>query len=661
MSGRAAAVHTATVVLSGVVTVGWWLADPPHLGAPAAFWTIAALAVLVAAWPPPGTGDTTALAPAAFTFALLIGWGVAPAIAVQAVAVVVASVRRRHPSWRVLYVIGRYALAFAAAGGLLAVTGVPLLAGGPTDVGGPGPVDVFLLATAAGVWLIVNDLVLATAVRLQLGDDWMSTVVRLLRREGPARLAMLALAPVVVATGRTGATLLPLLLIPLFAVSELARRVGGEHRASPRDGLTGLPNRDALLRELRVHIRRGRARMGLVLLDLNQFRRINDGYGHTVGDRLLAAVARRLRDRVGGQGLVARLGGDEFAVLAAQPSALAEAVANALAEPVTVDALSFDVTAAVGVATYPDHGADPSTLLRHAESAMYDAKERGAAYAIYGPELEQGSADLMELLTDLRRALEPAGSDQIQILYQPQVALKSGEVVGVEALLRWHHPRYGTVSPDRVTKVAEHSAVMRALTLRVFDLVTSDLSAWKEHGLEIRASVNVSVRDLHRPEFVDRLAELLAARNLPANQIQLEITETALLTDARRVMVTLHRLDALGISLSLDDFGTGYSSLQHLRRLPLTEVKIDRAFVLGMTTDPDDAAVVTSIVDLGRALGLRVVAEGVEDDRTRRLLVASACEVAQGWYYARPMTADGLVAWLARYRPAPRANERIDT
>jgi diguanylate cyclase len=339
----------------------------------------------------------------------------------------------------------------------------------------------------------------------------------------------------------------------------------------------------------------------------------------------------------------------------------AEAAAHALAEPVTLDGLSFDVTAAIGVASYPDHGADPSTLLRHAESAMYDAKERGAAYAIYGPELERNSADLLELLADLRRALEPGATEQVQILYQPQVALGSGGVVGVEALLRWHHPRYGTVSPERVTKVAEHSAVMRALTLRVFDQVTTDLAAWREHGLEIRASVNVSIRDLHRPEFVDRLSELLTARGVPANQIQLEITETALLVDARRVMVTLHRLDALGVSLSLDDFGTGYSSLQHLRRLPLAEVKIDRSFVLGMTTDPDDAAVVAAIIDLGRGLGLRVVAEGVEDDRIRRMLTAGGCEVAQGWYYARPMTGDGLVAWLARYRPTPRPSERIDS
>jgi EAL domain-containing protein (putative c-di-GMP-specific phosphodiesterase class I) len=291
---------------------------------------------------------------------------------------------------------------------------------------------------------------------------------------------------------------------------------------------------------------------------------------------------------------------------------------------------------------------------------MYDSKERGAGYVVFGSHLEQNSAERLELLTDLRRALEP-DADEIQMVYQPQVAVATGDLVGVEALLRWHHPRYGLVSPERVAEVAEHSTVMRALTTRVFDEVVAQLAAWRAHGLELRASINVSVRDLHRPELVDRLSELLAIRQVPPNQVQLEITESALLADPRRVMVTLHRLEALGISLSLDDFGTGYSSLQHLRRMPLSEVKIDRSFVLGMTTDPDDAAVVGSIIDLGRALGLRVVAEGVEDDRTRRMLASGGCEVAQGWYYARPMTADALVAWLARYRPTPRPSERVET
>jgi diguanylate cyclase (GGDEF)-like protein len=398
--------------------------------------------------------------------------------------------------------------------------------------------------------------------------------------------------------------------------------------------------------------------MALLMLDITQFRRVNDALGHVVGDRLLGAVALRLRECIGGDGFVARLGGDEFAVLAPRlmdhtaATVLAERVADALSEPVTLDGLPLDVTAAIGVAIHPEHGHDSTSLLRHAEVAMYDAKDRAATYAIYAPESDQNSPERLELLADLRRALD-SGRDEIELHYQPQVDMATEQVVGVEALLRWRHPRRGPVSPDQVIKVTEHTAVMRRLTARVMQDSIGQLAKWKASGLILRASINVSVRDLQRPELVDQLAELLADRGVSPNQIQLEITEGALMADPRRVLVTLHRLDKLGVALSLDDFGTGYSSLQHLRRLPLAEVKIDRSFVLGMATDQDDAAVVGSIIDLARALGLRVVAEGVEDDRTRRMLLASGCEVAQGWHYARPMPADALADWLARYRPNP--------
>jgi EAL domain-containing protein (putative c-di-GMP-specific phosphodiesterase class I) len=325
---------------------------------------------------------------------------------------------------------------------------------------------------------------------------------------------------------------------------------------------------------------------------------------------------------------------------------------------VTLDGLQLDVTAAIGVALHPDHGSDTATLLRRAEVAMYDAKDRNALYAVYTPESDQNSVERLELLADLRRALEVGRRDEISLYYQPQIEMATGEVVGVEALLRWEHPTRGMMSPQHVIKVAEHTAVMRLITQRVIEDAIGQLAKWRTQGHLFRVSINVSVRDLHRPEWVDQIAELLSDRGVEPNQVQLEITEGALMADPRRVLVTLHRLDKLGVALSLDDFGTGYSSLQHLRRLPLAEVKIDRSFVLGMASDPDDAAVVGSIIDLARALGLRVVAEGVEDDQTRRMLLAAGCEVAQGWYYARPMPADDLLGWLARYHPAALHNDR---
>ncbi|WP_207915602.1 EAL domain-containing protein, partial [Micromonospora sp. 15K316] len=240
---------------------------------------------------------------------------------------------------------------------------------------------------------------------------------------------------------------------------------------------------------------------------------------------------------------------------------------------------------------------------------------------------------------------------EITMYYQPQIAIATGEVVGVEALLRWRHPRRGMVDPEELIRVAEQSAVMRLLTRRVVDDVVEQLAKWTATGVGLRAALNVSVRDLHTGEIADQIADRLIRYGVPPERLQLEITEGALMADPRRVLATISRLHRIGVAISLDDFGTGYSSLQHLRRLPLSEVKVDRSFVLGMADDPDDAAIVRSMIELAGALGLRVVAEGVEDERTWRMLHAAGCDAAQGWFYARPMPAQELVTWLARYRP----------
>ncbi|MEU1585373.1 EAL domain-containing protein [Micromonospora sp. NPDC005710] len=239
----------------------------------------------------------------------------------------------------------------------------------------------------------------------------------------------------------------------------------------------------------------------------------------------------------------------------------------------------------------------------------------------------------------------------ITMYYQPQIAIATGEVVGVEALLRWRHPRRGMVDPEELIRVAEQSAVMRLLTRRVVDDVVEQLARWSAAGIVLRAALNVSVRDLHTGEIADQIADRLARYGVPAERLQVEITEGALMADPRRVLATISRLHQIGVAIALDDFGTGYSSLQHLRRLPLSEVKVDRSFVLGMAEDADDAAIVRSMIELAGALGLRVVAEGVEDERTWRMLHAAGCDAAQGWFYARPMPAEELVTWLARYRP----------
>ncbi|BCB82073.1 hypothetical protein Pflav_084830 [Phytohabitans flavus] len=586
------------------------------------------------------------------------GLGLAPAVAVQAVAVVVSSWRMRHAWWRAAFNIAQYALALSAA------YAVSRLA----DLDRIGWFDVGVVAAAAAAWFLVKYGSVTVAVRLLFGGRWWVMFRQGLPFELLSIGALLLLSPVMLAAAQTSAALIPLALVPLYAVYRMARLSAEQEELSRLDPLTGLANRKGLLGDvadqLPAHAQRhakGAAdrHLALLVLDLDRFKHVNDALGHAVGDRLLVEVGGRLTGAVRPGDVVARLGGDEFAILAPRLTSVDDArdlalrVVAALAEPVALDGLPLDVSGSMGIAVYPAHGEDFATLLRHADVAMYDAKHRGDTITVYAPESDHNSPERLSLLADLRRALDGGSVSeyrQINMYYQPQVAIETGEVVGVEALLRWKHPRHGMVDPEELIKVAEQSAVMRLLTRRVVDDVVEQVAKWNAAGLNLRAALNVSVRDLHDGEIADQIADRLARYALPADRLQLEITEGALMADPRRVLATIARLDKIGVAIALDDFGTGYSSMQHLRRLPLAEVKVDRSFVLGMATDADDAAIVRSVIELAGALGLRVVAEGVEDERTWRLLHAAGCHVAQGWFYARPMPADELVTWLSRYR-----------
>ncbi|MEH1126588.1 putative bifunctional diguanylate cyclase/phosphodiesterase [Micromonospora sp. CPCC 206061] len=625
---------------------------------PAAFWLMAGLAVLVDARPftPPGRRQSSAVFPSiCFTFAIMLGWGLGEAIAVQAAAVTVSAWRMRHRPWRAIFNTSQYALALTAA---YAVTRL-------ADGGRPAWRDVAVFALAGVAWFLVKYGSVTVAVRLRFGGRWWPTFVLGLAFESLSTGSLLLLSPVLLAAAQTSAALIPLVVVPLYAVYRMARLSAEQDQIGRLDPLTGLANRKALLAEVADQVpahaeraARGDAdrHLALLVLDLDHFKRVNDALGHAVGDRLLVQVGSRLEAAVRPGDVVARLGGDEFAILATRLESvdaarvLASTVVAALAEPVSLDGLPLDVAGSMGIALYPDHGEDFATLLRHADVAMYDAKHRGDEVAVYSPDSDHNSPERLSLLADLRRTLESPDGDQIAMYYQPQIAIETGEVVGVEALLRWRHPARGMVDPEELIRVAEQSAVMRLLTRRVVDDVVEQIAKWSAAGLHLRAALNVSVRDLHTGEIADQIADRLARYGLSPERLQLEITEGALMADPRRVLATIARLDQIGVAIALDDFGTGYSSMQHLRRLPLAEVKVDRSFVLGMATDADDAAIVRSVIELAGALGLRVVAEGVEDERTWRLLHAAGCHVAQGWFYARPMPADELVDWLSRYR-----------
>ncbi|WP_433216078.1 putative bifunctional diguanylate cyclase/phosphodiesterase [Dactylosporangium sp. CS-047395] len=665
--------YVAVVVgLAAFLLVGSLLHE--GLRVDAAFWVFAGLAVL-ADTPPFVQGSRDENVPTfpsvCFTFAVLIAYGCAPAVAVQLGAVIVAAVWLKHTFWRAAFNAAQYMISFLAAGTLLPRTGTGSIQGARELLSTP---NIPWVLAAVVTWFVVNNLLVATALWLRFGGQWRVVFTRAVRNDALPNGALLLAAPGLVAAAYVNALLVPLALLTLFAVRRMTKLAAQRALAGRLDPLTGLANRKALEREvaarLQEHAERAEGgaaerRLALLLLDLDAFKQVNDALGHRVGDRLLVEVGERLTAAARASSednLVGRLGGDEFAVVVPHLRDTADArrcaaeIMCALSEPVLLDGLPIDVGASVGVAVYPEHGTDFAELMQHADVAMYDAKGRGDNLAVYAPESDHNTPERLSLLADLRKALEAGPEGGIELYYQPQVELATGAVVGVEALLRWRHPRRGPVDPEELIKVAEHSPVMRLLTLRVVDEAIGQLAAWRETAPAtegVRVAVNVSVRDLHTGEIADRIAAKLAQMSVDPSRLELEITESALMADPRRVLSTLGRLKKLGVAIALDDFGTGYSSMLHLRRLPLAEVKIDRSFVLGVATDPDDAAIVRSMIDLARALGLRVVAEGVEDERTWRMLVAAGCDVAQGWYFARPMPPDRLLDWLSKTAARP--------
>jgi diguanylate cyclase (GGDEF)-like protein len=418
------------------------------------------------------------------------------------------------------------------------------------------------------------------------------------------------------------------------------------------DSLTSLPNRRRLLNALDAAIAVQPAPgevVALLQFDVDSLREVNETLGYVAGDRLLTEVGRRLLAEAPKGALVARTGGDEFAVLircqgAEGAQASAVALQYALVEPFELDNFTLDVGAAVGIALYPDHASDSETMLQRVDAATYAAKSNPRSIQLYRQSMDSRSVHRLGLVSELRRAIDDGA---LTVHYQPKVGLADRELLGVECLVRWEHPEHGLVSPDDFIPVAEHTGLVGALTSRVLRTALEQCKAWNEAGRPIGVSVNLSTRSLLDSEFPDELEHLLAEIGLPPNLLTLEITESGMVGDADRPLPTLRRLHSMGIRLAVDDFGTGASSLAYLRRLPVHEVKIDKSFVLGMATDSGDLAIVRAIVDLGRHLGLSVVAEGVESEMTLALLENMGCDVAQGFLFSRPLPHERIEAWMA--------------
>jgi diguanylate cyclase (GGDEF)-like protein len=424
-----------------------------------------------------------------------------------------------------------------------------------------------------------------------------------------------------------------------------AHAIESDHQAR-HDPLTGLANRRLLGEELR-RLLAARRSVALLLVDLDGFKEINDTLGHAAGDELLGELGGRLARGYGDAGLVARLGGDEFAVIVdgrddAALLALAADFCDTIAAPFLVCGVPLRVSASVGIARADDATCEPGLLLQRADVAMYRAKRERTRRELYAPETDPHNPDQLALISELLTAIE---HDELVLHYQPIVDARSRTPIGAEALVRWSHPRRGLLMPADFVPAAERAGVIGKLTRDVLRRAIADAAAWRARGLALTVAVNISAHDLLEDDFVDSIDGLLRDHALPASALVLELTETAVVVDPDRVGRVLRALDGSGIRSVLDDFGTGYSSLAHLQQLPVRALKIDRGFVSRMREDDSANVIVRATIDLGRALGLRVVAEGVEDAATLDALRALGCHELQGYHLAQPLPADALENW----------------
>lgn len=439
----------------------------------------------------------------------------------------------------------------------------------------------------------------------------------------------------------------------------IANREKEIRRLAYWDTLTNLPNRALFVSMLQDAIKQARATEQacfVLMMDLDRFKHVNDVMGHSFGDQLLKQVALRLSDELGQGGTKpARLGGDEFAILLPNSSIreaqdLAARILQSLEKPISIEDQTVDLGAGIGIAGFPDNANDAESLLSRAEVAMYTAKHANSGAVTYTPAIDKTSQQSLSLLSELRTALE---QENFRLYVQPKVALDSGKVIAVEALIRWIHPERGFIYPDQFIPFAEQTGFIRQLTRWVLNEAARVCSIWIADGRQLKMSVNLSTRDLLDQDLPNKFADILEKHQITPAAFCLEITESAIMDDPVRAQNTLERLHAMGADLSIDDFGTGYSSLAYLKSLPVDELKIDKSFVLKMEQDIDDTKIVKSTIDLGHNMGLRVVAEGVENKEVMSLLKDMGCDQAQGYYISKPMPSDQFLNWLQTWESTP--------
>ena len=609
-------------------------------------------------------GDDEITISSTFAMALVITGPLAMAVGAQLGAALFDDLRRRKPLKRVVFNASQYALTLAAARVVYALVTDQSIFGATPQMTTRG----IAAALAGGLaFFVFNHGIVGVAVALDMG----ARVVQRLRNDVRFQLStsgvLLTFAPVVVGTMNETELLLPLLLLPILAIHKTAALAAERQQQALHDDLTGLPNR-VLLQDRVTRLLLDRTHtshpLAVMLLDLDHFKEINDTLGHHVGDVLIREVGTRLQTAVREGDTVARLGGDEFAILAATMSSVddaihvAERIVAALREPFTIDDVRLDVQASIGIAISPEHGRDVETLIQRADVALYTAKEERGCWAMYCPESDRYTVERLALLGELRAGLE---TGQLTVFYQPKSDARTGLILGVEALARWVHPTRGLLPPDEFIPLAENTGLIGELTFEVLRQALAQVQTWHRDGKRLGISVNLSARQLTDLDLPRDVAALLADYGLPPSVLTLEVTESTIMADPSRTLTVLRKLAELGVCLSIDDFGTGYSSLSYLKRVEAHELKIDKSFIIGMSHNSNDAVIVRSTIELGHNLGLRMVAEGVEDAETWRLLRALGCDVIQGYHLSRPLPPEQITRWLDEHNLRVVLDDELDT
>lgn len=443
---------------------------------------------------------------------------------------------------------------------------------------------------------------------------------------------------------------------------QIADREAANRHLAYHDALTDLPNRNAFQASLKETIEHVGAQVGhlaVLVMDIDYFKDINDTLGHVTGDTLLKQFAQRLEAVRRPQDQIARLGGDQFAVLVPAleieaAAILAQHYREAWQQPFAIEGFNLSLNAKLGIAVYPEHGENAVTLLQRAEVAMYVSKKQKKPYTFYDTRLDHNSVLRLALMSELRSAID---RQELTLHYQPKLDIARGEILGVECLVRWRHPVHGFIPPDDFIALAEQTGNIRYLTQWVLRTALGQIKTWREQGWALKTAVNISAVDLSDPQFSNQVEALLTEFALSADVLVLEITESAVMEDAQRAVQLLTQLQGMGVRLSIDDYGTGYSSMAQLKRLPVHELKIDKSFVLDVISNPDDAIIVRSTIELGHNMGLTLVAEGVENAQSLDLLRTLGCDIAQGYYLSKPLPAAAFEQWLATAPYPPRTDD----